>query len=75
MLFLKRRRKEKIHVSFLHVGLLGLPDSLDKLGETNIVCLELVETDTSEDSGGVEGPHGELAGLGDTLGGEVVDDA
>lgn len=52
-----------------------MPDSLDSLGETDIVCLELVETNAGKDSGGVESPHGELAGLGDTLGGEVVDDA
>lgn len=74
--YFEKRKKRSRGVFFcLQIGLLGLPDSLDALGETDIVCLELVEANTSEDGGGVESPHGELAGLGHTLGGEVVDDA
>lgn len=71
----RKGRKDPGGYFCLQISLLGLPDSLDALGETDIVCLELVEANTGEDGGGVESPHGELAGLGDTLGGEVVDDA
>lgn len=56
-------------------NLLGLPNSLDTFSQTNIVCLKLVETNAGKDGGGIESPHGELAGLGDALAGEVVDDA
>jgi len=69
------RKQERCDLSLHLDHLLSLPNSLDALGETNIVCLELVETNTGEDGGGVESPHGELAGLGDALAGEVVDDA
>jgi len=71
----KGRKDPEGYFFCLQIGLLGLPDSLDALGETDIVCLELVEANAGEDGGGVESPHGELAGLGHTLGGEVVDDA
>lgn len=58
-------------------GILGLsvPDSLDTLGEADVVCLKLVEANTSKNSGGVQPPHEALAGLGDTLAGKIVDNA
>jgi hypothetical protein len=68
-------RKVKESRCILQVSLLGLPDSLDTLGKTNIVCLKLVEANTSKNGGGVQCPHGELASLGNALGGKVVDDA
>jgi hypothetical protein len=72
---IEKRRNGNQHILHLQDRLLCLPDSLDTLGETNIICLKLVETNAGENGGGVESPHGELAGLGDALGGEVVDDA
>lgn len=56
-------------------SLLGAPDSLKTLSKTDIVCLELVETNTGGDSGEVQCPHEGLAGLGNTVSGEVVDNA
>lgn len=71
----KKGQETKDHILNLHDRLLCLPDSLDTLGKTNIICLKLVEANASKDGSGVQSPHGELAGLGDALGGEVVDDA
>jgi hypothetical protein len=70
-----KKGKTNNHILHLQDRLLCLPDSLDTLGETNIIRLKLVETESSKNGSGVESPHGELAGLGDALGGEVVDDA
>lgn len=53
---------------------LSLPHPLDSLCQANVVGLKLVQTDANQDSGGVEGPHGELAGLGETAVGDIVDE-
>jgi hypothetical protein len=71
----KREQETKNDILDIHNRLLGLPDSLDTLGKTNIIRLKLVEPNTSKNGSGVQSPHGKLAGLGDALGGEVVDDA
>lgn len=55
-------------------GDLSFPHPLDSLCQTNVVGLKLVQTDANQDSGGVEGPHGELAGLGETAVGDIVDE-
>lgn len=54
---------------------LCVPQPRDGLGDTNIVCLERVEGKTQSDSSSAESPHGGCSSLGNTLGGEVVDDA
>ena len=52
---------------------LSLPDALDGLGKTDIGGLELVKGKANEDGGGVEAPGEELAGGGNALLGDVVD--
>lgn len=52
---------------------LSLPDALDGLGKTDIGGLELVKGKANEDGSGVETPGEELAGGGNALLGDVVD--
>lgn len=52
---------------------LSLPDALDGLGKTDIGGLELVKGKANEDGSGVEAPGEELAGGGNALLGDVVD--
>ena len=54
---------------------LCVPQPRDGLGDANVICLERVEGKTQCDRSGAESPHGGLSNEGNTLGGEVVDDA
>lgn len=51
----------------------SLPDALDGLSKTDIGGLELVKGKANEDGSGVKAPGKDLAGLGDALRGNVVD--
>lgn len=53
---------------------LCLPNPLDGLCDANIVCLEFVQTDSYKDGGSVQAPHEQLAGLGVSAVGNVVDE-
>lgn len=50
------------------------PNSLDKLSNTNIVCLELVDTNTDGQGRNVEAPPEELVKTGMCSLGDIVDD-
>lgn len=54
--------------------ILSPPYALDGLGETNIVGLEFVQTNTDHDSENVEHPRERLVGLGESSGRNVVDE-
>ena len=56
------------------VSRLCLPHSLNSLCHTNIIRLELVQSDGCGEGEDTEEPVAERAGLGHTLLGEVVDD-
>jgi hypothetical protein len=53
---------------------LSRPDLLDRLRNTNIVGLELVESNTHRHRRGPQHPSQRLLGLRHAPGGEVVDD-
>lgn len=65
--------KCKIQTTPSNIGLC-LPHPLDGLCDTNIVCLELVQTDGGGNSESTQQPVQERLGLGDAALGEVVDD-
>lgn len=50
------------------------PDLGDGGGDSNVVCLELVETDSDKNGCGLEGPHHSLLDAWGTVAGEVVGD-
>lgn len=53
---------------------LGVPDTLHSFCHSDIVGLEFVQANTSEDGGDVEQPRGNLEGAGILALGDVVDD-
>lgn len=54
---------------------LSVPEPCNSLGDADVVGLEGVQSYAQGDGRDPEGPHGGGAGLGDTVLGEVVDDA
>lgn len=58
----------------LFLYFLSLPHSLDRLSDTNIIGLKLVQTNTDSDSSQVQPPPENLAQAGISLLGDVVDD-
>ena len=54
---------------------LGGPDPPDGFCETNVVCLEFIETDKNEDGCNLEDSHEGFPDAGDTVGREVINDA
>jgi hypothetical protein len=52
---------------------LSLPDSLDSLGDANIVCLELIKADSHRQSRTIKEPVEGLSRLGHSPRWEVVD--
>jgi len=70
---LQSRREKKRRVELQ--GNLGGPDPLDGLCETDVVCLEFVETDKNENGCDLEDSHESFPDAGDTVGREVIDDA
>ena len=70
------------HPVYLHIAQpshqltsLSAPQPRNQLGDANVVRLEGVQSKTEGDGTGAEGPVGSGADLGDTLLGEVIDDA
>lgn len=53
---------------------LCLPNTLDSLRDTDVVCLKLVQTNAYSQGGGVQSPPEQLAQTGVSLLGDVVDD-
>jgi hypothetical protein len=50
------------------------PDAAQSLGDTDVVCLKLIQTDGGGEGEGAQEPVAGGAELRDALGGEVVDD-
>lgn len=53
---------------------LCLPHTLDGLRDTNVIRLELIETNGSGEGQQTQEPEAAVVGLWDTADGEVVDD-
>lgn len=67
--------KKKFLIPIVQRKYLCLPDSLDSLGKTDIVGLELVKADADKDGGSLEDPVKSLSDLWYTPAREVISNA
>jgi len=70
----QKKRKNTLFKWRLHTTLC-VPDPTQSLGDTHVVCLKLVQTDSGGQGKGAQEPVAEGVELGHTLRTEVIDDS